>query len=119
MTLRPLHLNILFIWGKFYLIFYQCDEVKLQFINDQVDHAPVADVDADASNNQVDKLVDLGVEVRPVVDNIDVRVVPPRLHRSPVPLPRQLQTLEPESTNNINIWRMQRGSVGIVRWPAV
>jgi hypothetical protein len=68
-------------------------------MNDQNYPAPVADVDADASHDEVDKLVDLGVEVRPVVDNIDVRMVPPRLHRSPVPLPRQLQTLEPKRRN--------------------
>ncbi len=84
----------------------------MRLINYRCDHSPVADVDANASNNQVDKLVDLGVEVRPVVDNIDVRMVPPRFHRSPVSLPRQLQTLEPESTSNINILRVQRGSVG-------
>ncbi len=84
----------------------------MQLINDKCDPVPVADVDADASHDQVDKLVDLGVEVRPVVDNVDVWMVPPRLHRSPVPLPRQLQTLEPESTSNINILRKQRGSVG-------
>jgi hypothetical protein len=99
----------------FYFLFYQCDEVNLRLINDRCDPAPVADVDANASHDKVDKLVDLGVEVRPVVDDIDVRMVPPRLHRSPVPLPRQLQTLEPESTSNINRLRVQRDSVGIVR----
>ncbi len=100
-----------FIWGKFYFIFYQCNEVNLRLVNDQCDHAPVADVDANASHDEVDKLVDLGVEVRSVVDDIDVWMVPPRLHRSPVPLPRQLQTLEPESTCNIISLRVQRGSV--------
>ena len=57
---------------------------------------PVADIDADATHDEVDELVDLGVKVRPVVNDIHVGVVPPRLHGPPVPFPRQLQSLEPD-----------------------
>jgi hypothetical protein len=51
---------------------------------------PVADVDANATDDEVDELVDLGVEVRPVVDDVDVGVVPPRLHGPPITLSGQL-----------------------------
>ena len=56
---------------------------------------PVANIDADPLDHQVDQPVDLGVEVGPVVDDVDVGVVPPGLHGLPVPVPGQLDPLEP------------------------
>ena len=57
---------------------------------------PVPDIDPDPLDDEVDQLVDLDIEVGPVIDDVDVGVVPPRLHGLAVTLTGQLQAFKPQ-----------------------
>ena len=62
-------------------------------------HQPVPDIDPDPLDDEVDQLVDLDVKVWAIVDDVYVRVVPPRVHGLAVAFPGQLQTLEPSESD--------------------
>ena len=65
-------------------------------------HQPVPDIDPDPLDDEVDQLVDLDVKVWAIVDDVYVRVVPPRVHGLAVAFPGQLQTLEPSESDMSN-----------------